>query len=244
MTKIRNQNYMEDIMKKILIILAILILFPLISYAAGSSITLTSDVTHGKFRTITVTAVADDTDGSIPSLTINGGTTGIKSVLTNGWALNRIFVDGDHAVTHDGSANASVLNDTDAGFDVNQWVDYTITNSTDSSSGTVTANTSSTVTATLSGGTDNDWDVSDAGVLGTEPQENSEIYVYQNGIDLLGGGGVDQVDNTSERYVPAKADGTNIKSAPIIGDVVVTITQQAAAVNSAIVFVKLIFERE
>src|SRR3990172_1439153 len=42
-----------------------------------------------------------------------------------------------------------------------QWVGATIVNVTDGSSGTITANTTTTVTATLTGGTDNDWDTND-----------------------------------------------------------------------------------
>lgn len=64
--------------------------------------------------------------------------------------------------THDGANNAAVLSDSTAAWTIDEWVGATITNTTDGSSGTVTANTATTITATLSGGTDNDWDNGDA----------------------------------------------------------------------------------
>lgn len=233
-------------MKRLFIIL-LLIVFPAQAFGAGT-FTVTKDSgtsmkapSGDPIRVITLTAVADSSDGSIPQLTLNNATSGVTSTLA-GWSISSVLVDGDHAVTHDGSADAAALSDTDAGFDDNQWVDYTITNSTDSSSGTVTANTRSTVTATLSGGTDNDWDVGDAGVVGTEPTNNSEIYIYQNGIDLLGGNGVNKVDNDSENIIHCKPDQVNYEVTPITDDIVVTITQQATATNDAVIFVKIILE--
>ena len=42
----------------------------------------------------------------------------------------------------------------------------------------------------------------DGNHAGTEPTENSDFYLYdENGFDILGGAGVDQVDNTAEREV-------------------------------------------
>jgi len=160
-------------------------------------------------RVITITFVASHTDGSIPDLTLNDTTAGINRYYPlKYWSLFQVIIDGDHAGAHDGSANASVLTDTDAGFDVNQFVGYTISNTTDGSSGTITANTASTVTATLTGGTDNDWDVGDAYTIAAEPTEDSDLYIYQGGLDILEGNGVDQVDNTTERNAYCMIDGT------------------------------------
>lgn len=63
--------------------------------------------------------------------------------------------------THDGANNASVLTDSGSTWAVNVLVGRIISNLTDGSSGIITANTATTITATLSGGTDNDWDTSD-----------------------------------------------------------------------------------
>jgi len=67
---------------------------------------------------------------------------------------------------------------------------------------------------------------------GTEPQENSEVYIYQNAIDLLDGNGVDKLDNTTENAVYFQTDSLPMPQ-PITGDLTVTVTQQAAAVASA-----------
>jgi len=79
--------------------------------------------------------------------------------------------------THDGANNASVLTDSGENWQTDQFVGLTISNTTDGSSGTVTANTDTTITATLSGGTDNDWDASDAYEI---------VAINTNGLRLQG----------------------------------------------------------
>lgn len=69
---------------------------------------------------------------------------------------------------HNGGTNAATLTDTTKSWTTNQWIGYTIRNLTDGSTSTVTANTATTVTGTLSGGTDNDWDASDQYYIETD----------------------------------------------------------------------------
>lgn len=68
---------------------------------------------------------------------------------------------GLEAGTHTGANNASVLTDSTLGATTDEYVGYTIKNITDGSQGLITANTATTVTAVLYGGTDNDWDTGD-----------------------------------------------------------------------------------
>jgi len=72
---------------------------------------------------------------------------GLQTLLTQG--------------THTGSDGASVLTDSTKSWTTNEFVGKKIVNILDGSSGTVTANTATTITATLSGGTENDWDTGD-----------------------------------------------------------------------------------
>ena len=58
---------------------------------------------------------------------------------------------------HDAADNNTVMTDSGASFIVDDLIGETIYNTTDGSSGTITDNTAITVTATLSGGTDNSW---------------------------------------------------------------------------------------
>lgn len=240
-------------MKKIVNLLCVLafIIMPVVAFGAGSSFTVIEDEIKlsdqypgEEIREITLKAVADDGDGSIPARTLNDITSGINNRFPlKGWAIYSVFIDGDHAGVHDGADDASVLTDTDAGLEtiagIGAFVGYTVTNTTDGSSCTITANTESTVSCTLTGGTQNDWDVGDAYTIAAEPQENSEIYIFQNGMDILQTG-TDMVDNTTERTIFCKPDGSTIATPVIVDDLIVIITQQAAAVNDAIVFVKLI----
>ena len=219
----------------------IFLIFPRVLLAAGSiSVTSDSAKDDGTIRVITITAVADASDGSFPVLTLNNTTTGInRNYPLTGMYMFQVIMDGDHGGAHDGADNASVMTDSNAGFDPGQWVGYTITNSTDGSSGTITANTESTVTATLSGGTQNDWDAGDVYQIAVEPTEDSDLYIYQNGRDILEGGGVDRIDNTTENSVYCLINGSPATQ-PVIGDLAIVLTQAAVATNSAVVVLKLL----
>jgi len=112
------------------------------------------------------------------------------------WLYNGFDIDGNGKFdvqltrilsengTHDGAADASALTDTTKSWTINEFVGHTITNTTDGSSGTVTANTATTVTATLSGGTENDWDVDDAYTI-TDVENTSIGYLIDPPINSL-----------------------------------------------------------
>jgi len=67
----------------------------------------------------------------------------------------------DASGSHTGGDDEAVLTDASKSWATDEWVGYTINNTTDGSSATVTANTAITITGTLAGGTDNDWDTDD-----------------------------------------------------------------------------------
>lgn len=95
------------------------------------------------------------------------------------------FIVVDPTRQHDGSNNASVLTDTKRGWVTNSQVGQTVYNVTDGSSGTITANTLTTVTATLSGGTDNDWDIGDLYTIG-RPKDFITHINFRGGYLSLG----------------------------------------------------------
>jgi hypothetical protein len=97
--------------------------------------------------------------------------------------------------THTGSNNASTLTDSTQSWATNELLNGTITNTTDGSSGTITANTATTVTATLSGGTDNDWDTSDAYEV-TKLQTAQDIWISDSNFSVKGGIDATCIDNT------------------------------------------------
>jgi len=70
--------------------------------------------------------------------------------------------------THTGSNNAAVLTDSTKGWIVDELVGLTVYNVTDGSNAVITANTANTITATLAGGTDNDWDTNDVYAVETK----------------------------------------------------------------------------
>jgi len=75
---------------------------------------------------------------------------------------------------------------------------------------------------------------------GTEPKEDSDLWIFQGDFDLLGGNGVDQVDNTVEREVLFNFASINV-TRPVYDDLVVRLTQATTAVNSATGNIKILF---
>ena len=101
------------------------------------------------------------------SMTVSGITTGLTKVLTITHASG----------VHDGANNAAVMTDSGETLGASALVGMTVYNITDASSGTITANTDTTITATLAGGTDNDWDTSDVWQVGPGPNQSGSIFV-------------------------------------------------------------------
>lgn len=122
-----------------------------------------------------------------PPIWLRSGTAAVYSnVVTGTWSNRRILLsveewvgfpythfgdspyDDNRAVangtgTHDGSGNAADLSDSGKSWTVNGFVGIAVYNLTDGSLSTnVTANTATTVTTVLQGGTDNDWDAGDS----------------------------------------------------------------------------------
>ncbi len=83
-------------------------------------------------------------------------------VLQDGVILSDDFWNyGHEAGTHTGAADQAVMTDSTLGATVDEFIGYTIKNITDGSRALITANTATTVTGILYGGTDNDWDNGD-----------------------------------------------------------------------------------
>jgi len=80
---------------------------------------------------------------------------------------------------HTGSDAAAALTDGAANWETDELVGETIRNKTDGSTGTVTANTATTVTATLSGGTNNDWDEDDEYIVPKPNKKPEGFYDFK-----------------------------------------------------------------
>jgi hypothetical protein len=83
--------------------------------------------------------------------------------------------------THTGSNNASVLTDSTKSWTTNALIGMRISNITDGSKCSITANTSTTVTCTLSGGSEHDWDTNDSYVIDL----SYEVEYCNNGVEAL-----------------------------------------------------------
>ncbi|MFH0825300.1 MAG: hypothetical protein V2B18_21320 [Pseudomonadota bacterium] len=77
---------------------------------------------------------------------------------------------------HDGSNDQAIMTDSGESFTTSQFVGMTVYNITDGSSCTVTANDGTTITCTLAGGTQNDWDTNDVWQVGPGPYQSGSWY--------------------------------------------------------------------
>lgn len=95
--------------------------------------------------------------------------------------------------THTGAADASVLTDSTKSWTTDELVGYIIYNTLDGSSGLITENTATTVTATLAGGTEDDWDNADTYLIGqglnADPAQGISHRFMIKTHDYVGDGG-------------------------------------------------------
>ena len=112
---------------------------------------------------------------------------------------------GPYTGTHDGADDAATLTDSTAHWETSELSSYsggalTISNSTDSSTATVTANTHTTVSGTLAGGTGNDWDDGDGysvGPTAAPTTSTSDILIKDwLGVEIFG-------DTTLDNLTPS-----------------------------------------
>lgn len=94
-------------------------------------------------------------------------------IIQNGAVLADDYWNRSIGGAHDGANDAAVLTDSGESWTTDEWVDYTIYNTTDGSQGVITANTATTITATLFGGTDDDWDTGDTYEIGVPLNPNA-----------------------------------------------------------------------
>lgn len=102
----------------------------------------------------------------------------------------------DHTGIHTDTNNAATLKDSSASFKVDALIGLSIYNSTDGSDGVITDNDATTVTATLAGGTDNDWDTNDAYTIGVHGGLLLDPYPDTDHRCTIVDGGPMQVDTT------------------------------------------------
>lgn len=94
------------------------------------------------------------------------------------------YASGDTG-THDGANNAATLTDSGASWTTDAWIGCTIQNITDGSTGTITDNDGTTITASLSGGSESDWDTGDSyairfygqNVVGIETDVHTDVQM-------------------------------------------------------------------
>jgi len=127
----------------------------------------------------------DDLADSIVNIRVTSGHNGFAGAKLRLWNQNAVLDSG----THDGSDNASVLADSTASWTVDEFVGKQLYNTTDGSNGVITANTANTITATLSGGTDDDWDSGDS----YEISGGYDLTIVNGTGDILTASGSDTV---------------------------------------------------
>lgn len=77
----------------------------------------------------------------------------------------QVYIHDCYTGEHDGADDAAILTDSGRDWETSELVGHVVYNKTDGSYGTITANTATTVTATLANGTDDDWDEDDEYII-------------------------------------------------------------------------------
>jgi hypothetical protein len=165
------------------------------------------------------------TDGSFAVITANTATT-ITGTLTGGsqndWDTSEAYLISNdwwnysEGGTHTGSNNVAILTDSTKSWTNDQWIGYRIRNLTDGSFATITDNDATTITATLQGGTDNDWDTSDAYRIvdglnkdaANGVSHNFMLKVRTGGADIDGRRFVATTREWGNTYLEFKVNGT------------------------------------
>ena len=111
----------------------------------------------------------------------------------------RVYVRG----THVGANNSATLQDSTKYWEPDRFLYARVINVTDGSSGFITANTADSITATLSGGTDNDWDTGDEYVIYSARFSNPTQSTVANQPSIVSIGGEDafRFTRTSSQYL-------------------------------------------
>jgi hypothetical protein len=158
--------------------------------------------------------------GSIKNNTLGSGTSrllmtygDVSGELTYGNFGGYLDIAGNsgfnktYTGTHDGASNVATLSDSGAPFVASYLIGAIVKNTTDNNSyGLITASTTTDVTASLVGGTDADWDASDA----------YEIFVPEVGLvnmPLSGTGSSISVGTTFNNVTYDKASKLNLAMA-------------------------------
>jgi hypothetical protein len=88
--------------------------------------------------------------------------------------------------SHTGGNDSSSLIDSGSSWAVDSWDGVTVANHSDGGKGTVTSNTSTEASVTLSGGTGNDWDTGDVYHLGKGIIFNAVNFTLESGSTING----------------------------------------------------------
>lgn len=99
--------------------------------------------------------------------------------------------------TDSASVGAAFLTDGTKSWTTDEWVGYFIYNTTDGSFGLITANTATTITATLQGGTGDNWD-------------SGDVYKIAQGLNALPSSGISHRFMVKVRDAAADIDGRRL----------------------------------
>ena len=177
--------------------------------AVGVEITGAIDITNAGVTSINAEQIDSDhyVDGSIDNEHLADNAVGTDKIANDAVTMAKIDEDsnyedftGNIATTgflnggtkpvlltntsgvHDGAGDATTLSDSGESFTSSQFVGMTVYNKTDGSSCTVTANDGTTITCTLSGGSEDDWDVDDVWQVGPGlKQSGTAFYIAAAG---------------------------------------------------------------
>jgi len=179
--------------------------------------------------------VTNVTDGSSGVITDNNGTTITVTTLAGGtddeWKAGDVYTIN--------AGHATILTDSDQSWTNDELIGYTILNTTDSSSGVITDNTSNTITvAELTGGSDNEFQANDAYTIDVSARfdtprlysDSDDSFVIDSQEIMLEGEisvATVEIDNTDSTYTAGTNNERMIVADATSGNIIVALPASA-----------------
>lgn len=153
--------------------------FSAISDEGAYAPTLFATTSEADFKQDVNLEIGVDVQGYDAELTAWGGispTTGDHETTGYLGGRTKAVSIGNCEGAHDGTGNAATLTDSGESLTVDAYIGMQLYNITDGSSCTITDNDATTITCTLAGGSENDWDAADVWQVGPGPAQSGSVF--------------------------------------------------------------------
>jgi len=130
-------------------------------------------------------AALSDVSDFVQMVEVTAGTLNLATTGTINGTIKSTVLTTCEGTDDSGTTNQAFLTDSGESWPTNAYVGMTLYNITDGSSTTVTANDGTTMTGTLAGGSENDWDNGDSWAVAPGPYQSGSIFYIGSATTIL-----------------------------------------------------------